>query len=114
MKEDLISNNFITDDNFFGDTPFGETNEKEILRAGSALDESVYKESDASKITIDEEKDDAIERASVTKSTLGIYIHHIYLCFINLNLKKQQFNTNTVTFVVRKDTRSPGPHCKCH
>ena len=71
MKEDLISNNFITDDNFFGDTPFGETNEKEILRAGSALDESVYKESDVSKITIDEEKDDAIERASVSKSTLG-------------------------------------------
>ena len=76
MKEDLISNNFITDDNFFGDTPFGETNEKEILRAGSALDESVYKESDASKITIDEEKDDAIERASISKSTLGIYFYY--------------------------------------
>ena len=28
--------------------------------------------------------------------------------------KKQQFNTNTVTFVERKDTRSPGPHYKCH
>ena len=28
--------------------------------------------------------------------------------------KKQQCNTNTVTFVARKDTRSPGLHYKCH
>ena len=76
MKEDLVSTNFITDDHFFGDTPFGESNEKEILRAGSALDESVYKESDASKITIDEEKDEAGDRQSVNKSTLGKALFH--------------------------------------
>ncbi len=74
MKEDLISTNFITDDNFFGDTPFGESNEKEILRAGSALDESNYKDSDVSKITIEEERDIvSADRASANKSTLGMY-----------------------------------------
>lgn len=72
MKEDLVSMNFITDDNFFGDTPFGETNEKEILRAGSAFDESVYKESDASKITIEEEKDELGDKSTASKSTLDI------------------------------------------
>ena len=71
MKEDLVSTNFITDDNFFGDTPFGETNEKEILRSGSALDESVYKESDASKITIEEERDETGDKLSASKSVLG-------------------------------------------
>ena len=85
MKEDLVSSNFITDDNFFGDTPFGETNEKEILRAGSALDESVYRESDASKITIEEEKDEAGDRSIANKSTLGkswpYQVHYILFGF---------------------------------
>ncbi len=71
MKEDLVSTNFITDDNFFGDTPFGETNENEILRAGSTLDESAFKESDISKITIEEEVVSA-DRASMRRSALGI------------------------------------------
>ena len=85
MKEDLVSSNFITDDNFFGDTPFGETNEKEILRAGSALDESVYRESDASKITIEEEKDEAGDRSIANKSTLGKFwpyqVHYMLFGF---------------------------------
>lgn len=71
MKEDLVSTNFITDDNFFGDTPFGETNEKEIARAGPAFDDSKFSESDVSKITIEEEKDNDGDRFSVNKSTLG-------------------------------------------
>ena len=36
------------------------------------------------------------------------------LLFLSKNLKKEQFNKNTVTFVARKDTRSPGPHYKGH
>lgn len=72
MKEDLINANFITDDDFFGDTTFGETNEKEILRAGSALDESVYRESDVSKITIEDERE--ADKISLNKSTLGKHV----------------------------------------
>ena len=103
MKEDLVSTNFITDDNFFGDTPFGETNEKEMLRAGSALDESVYKESDASKITIEEEKDENGDKSSVNKSTLGslcsleVYLYQFRRVFFIIDYPTLLFSILTNT-----------------
>ena len=80
MKEDLVSANFIMGDNFFGDTPFGESNEKEILRAGSVLDESVYKESDVSKITLEEEKDKTDDKLSLSRSNLGKHSYFLLCC----------------------------------
>jgi len=41
MKEDLISSRFLSDDNFFGDTQFGEEIDKEIMRDDATLNESI-------------------------------------------------------------------------
>ena len=70
MKEDIITNNFIGDDGF-GDIPFEGELEKEILRAGSALDDSLYQSKDISKITIDDGEQRAITDSTLERNKLG-------------------------------------------
>ena len=54
MKEDFIIMHAFEDEGF-GDTPFGASDEKEVLRGGSALDDSSFVRSkDQSNILLDE------------------------------------------------------------
>lgn len=53
MKEDVVVNNLLGDEGF-GDIPFDSDGEKEIMRGGPALEESLYQSKDVSKITLNE------------------------------------------------------------
>ncbi|KAK3738843.1 hypothetical protein QZH41_015053 [Actinostola sp. cb2023] len=53
MKEDVVVNNLLGDEGF-GDIPFDSDGEKEILRGGTAMEESLYHSKDVSKITLNE------------------------------------------------------------
>ena len=70
MKEDLVMNNFIGDD-AFGDIPFDQESEKEILRAGSLLEDSLHQENDASKITLDKGDQKDLTDSTLERSKIG-------------------------------------------
>ncbi|XP_031566468.1 double-strand-break repair protein rad21 homolog [Actinia tenebrosa] len=53
MKEDVVVNNLLGDEGF-GDIPFDSDGEKEIMRAGTGMEESLYQSKDLSKITLNE------------------------------------------------------------
>ena len=72
MKEDLISNNFIMDDQFFGDTPFGETTDKEIMRDESRMDESVLSHaSSTTRVVPEKTTENDISNISMNQSNIG-------------------------------------------
>jgi hypothetical protein len=54
MKEDVVVVNNLLGDEGFGDIPFDSDGEKEIMRAGTAMEESLYQSKDLSKITLNE------------------------------------------------------------
>lgn len=72
MKEDMVVNNYLGDEGF-GDIPFDSEGEKEILRAGPAMEESLYNSKDVSKITLNETDasqglaDSTFERSKIGK-----------------------------------------------
>lgn len=56
----------------FGDIPFEASDEKEVLREGSALDDSLFLQSkDASKLLLEESKEKDSSNISLDKSKVG-------------------------------------------
>ena len=71
MKEDLVNVKTFLGDDGFGDIPFDQESEKEILRAGSLLDESLHHDNDISKITLDKEDQREITDSTLDRSKIG-------------------------------------------
>ena len=79
MKEDIVTVGLIGDDGF-GDIPFDD-NEKEILRAGSAADDSLFTSKDQSRlITIDEPNETKDTKDNLLDSKLGMWLLLLF-CF---------------------------------
>ena len=70
MKEDIVTVGLIGDDGF-GDIPFDD-NDKEIWRAGSTVDDSLFSAKDQSKmISIDEHNDTKEANDEILDNKLG-------------------------------------------
>lgn len=72
LKEDFIVMNAFGDEGF-GDIPFGVSDEREVLREGSALDDSSFMHSkDASKLLLEESNGKDPSNASLERSKLAL------------------------------------------
>jgi len=67
MKEDLFSSKYLANDNFFGDVPFGETSDGEIMRDEITLDGTLDGLKDVSNANLEEDGPNKRD-----KSTLSI------------------------------------------
>jgi len=83
MKEDMVVSNLLGEDGF-GDIPFDSEGEKEILRAGPAMEESIYNSKDASKITLNEtDTGKGIADSTFERSKIGKNLHSFIHAFIH-------------------------------
>ncbi|EDO38394.1 predicted protein [Nematostella vectensis] len=71
MKEDLVVNHHLLGDEGFGDIPFDQDGEKEILREGEVMEDSLYQSKDLSKITLDETENKGISDSTFERSKIG-------------------------------------------
>lgn len=82
MKEDIVVNHLLGDEGF-GDIPFDSDGEKEIMRGGPALEESLYQSKDISKITLNETDtgrgfpDSTFDRSKISKSLCKTHLSNV-------------------------------------
>jgi len=67
MKEDLFSSRYLSNDNFFGDVPFGETSDGEIMRDEVTMDHTLNNlTADVSKTHLEEDETGLKDKSSLS------------------------------------------------
>lgn len=67
MKEDLFSSRYLSNDNFFGDVPFGETSDGEIMRDEATLDGTLDDlKADVSRNIIDKDESKVTDKSTLS------------------------------------------------